>query len=101
MILPANFANEVREGENIQFCPYCSRILYYEEVSEDQAEDYFDISATGSLSDFEDEFDEEEDEFDDETAENNYDEDSDMDVSDEDDEDRVDDEDNEDDSDEE
>ena len=101
MILPANFANEVREGENIQFCPYCSRILFYEEVSEDQAEDYFDISATGSLSDFEDEFDEDEDEFDEESDENRYD-DGDMDASDadEDDEDRVDDE-NEDDPDEE
>ena len=43
MILPANFANEVREGEDINFCPYCSRILYYEEVAEDQQEDYFDM----------------------------------------------------------
>ena len=63
MILPANFANEVREGEDINFCPYCSRILYYEEVSEDQAEDYFDIGAAGSLSGLDD------DEFDDENSE--------------------------------
>ena len=59
MILPANFANEVREGENngdkdILFCPYCSRILYYEEVSEDQQEDYFDIGFAGSLAGFDD-----------------------------------------------
>lgn len=63
MILPANFANEVREGEDINFCPYCSRILYYEEVSEDQQEDYFDIGAAGSLSGLDDEFDDEDSEF--------------------------------------
>ncbi len=31
MILPAQFANEVRQGDKIMFCPYCSRILFYEE----------------------------------------------------------------------
>jgi hypothetical protein len=67
MILPANFANQVREGEDINFCPYCSRILYYEEVSEDQAEDYFDIGAAGSLAGLDDEeYDEENSEFGDE-----------------------------------
>lgn len=64
MILPANFANEVREAENngdkdILFCPYCSRILYYEEVSEDQQEDYFDIGVAGSLAGFDEDFDDE------------------------------------------
>lgn len=63
MILPANFANEVREGEDINFCPYCSRILYYEEVSEDQAEDYFDIGAAGSLAGLDDEFEDEDSEY--------------------------------------
>ncbi len=63
MILPANFANEVREGEDINFCPYCSRILYYEEVSEDQQEDYFDIGAAGSLAGLDDDFDDEDSEF--------------------------------------
>ena len=62
MILPANFANEVREGEDINFCPYCSRILYYEEVNEDQQEDYFDIGAAGSLAGLDDD-DEDESEF--------------------------------------
>ena len=93
MILPANFANEVREGEDINFCPYCSRILYYEEVSEDQQEDYFDMGVAGSLAgldeDFEDEDSEErededeeiksefddEDEIDDEESEDADDED--------------------------
>ena len=63
MILPANFANQVREGEDINFCPYCSRILYYEEVSEDQAEDYFDIGAAGSLAGLDDEFEDEDSEY--------------------------------------
>ena len=77
MILPANFANEVREGEDINFCPYCSRILYYEEVSEDQQEDYFDMGVAGSLAGDEEiksEFDDE-DEIDDEDSEDADDED--------------------------
>lgn len=35
MILPAQFENDVRNAQEILFCPYCSRILYY---SEDEAE---------------------------------------------------------------
>jgi predicted nucleic acid-binding Zn-ribbon protein len=65
MILPAQFANEVRLGEEIVFCPYCSRILFYEE-SEEGEEDYFNVEDSGSLSDLDDieeeEFDEEEEE---------------------------------------
>jgi predicted nucleic acid-binding Zn-ribbon protein len=67
MILPAQFANEVRMGEDIVFCPYCSRILFYEESDQD-GEDFFDIEDSGSLSDLDDmeddeyEEDEEEDE---------------------------------------
>lgn len=63
MILPGQFANEVRAGEKILFCPYCSRILFYQEVNEDEVEDYSTLEETGSLADFEDEFaDEREDE---------------------------------------
>ncbi|MDR0452695.1 MAG: C4-type zinc ribbon domain-containing protein [Treponema sp.] len=65
MILPAQFANEVRLGEEIVFCPYCSRILFYEE-SEEGEEDYFDAEDSGSLSDLDDI---EEEEFDDEDEE--------------------------------
>ena len=63
MFLPAQFANEVRKNEDILFCPYCSRILYYEETSEDQKQNF-----TGSLAnlddddDFEDDFEDEENE---------------------------------------
>lgn len=56
MILPAQFANEVHEGENILFCPYCSRILYHEDVDESEAEDYSSLEETGTLADFDDEF---------------------------------------------
>ena len=66
MILPAQFANTVREGEEIVFCPYCSRILYYEE-SEQSEEDFFSDEDSGSLSDLDDM--EEEDYDDDEEEE--------------------------------
>jgi predicted nucleic acid-binding Zn-ribbon protein len=65
MILPAQFANEVRLGEEIVFCPYCSRILFHEE-SEEGEEEYFNAEDSGSLSDLDDieeeDFDEEEEE---------------------------------------
>ena len=63
MILPGQFANEVREGESILFCPYCSRILFYEEVADEDQVTYY--NDTGSLADsddeLEDEFEEDED----------------------------------------
>jgi predicted nucleic acid-binding Zn-ribbon protein len=65
MILPAQFANMVRLGEEIVFCPYCSRILYYEE-SEQGEETFFDSEDSGSLSDLDDI---EEEEYDDEEEE--------------------------------
>ena len=72
MILPAQFANTVREGESIMFCPYCSRILFYEEADEDIDESYYRFEETGSLadldddSDFDDSDDEEKEEYGDE-----------------------------------
>jgi predicted nucleic acid-binding Zn-ribbon protein len=67
MILPIQFANEVRLGEKIVFCPYCSRILFYEEVEEGE-EEFFDIEDAGSLSDLDD-IEEDEEEEDDEEEE--------------------------------
>jgi predicted nucleic acid-binding Zn-ribbon protein len=67
MILPIEFANKVHIGEEFVFCPYCSRILFYEE-SPDGEEDFFDIEDTGSLSDLDD-MEEEEYEEDDEEEE--------------------------------
>lgn len=62
MILPAQFENDVREGENILFCPYCSRILFFEQ--EEDAGSFFNDEDAGSLSDLAD--DEEEEDLDDE-----------------------------------
>ena len=63
MILPAQFSNNVRIGEEFIFCPYCSRILYYEESSEGE-EIFFDSEDAGTLYESEeieeDEFDEDE-----------------------------------------
>lgn len=53
MILPAQFVNEVRSGNKIIFCPYCSRVLYYQET-EEQGEHMFTDVESGSLSDLED-----------------------------------------------
>ena len=62
MILPAQFANNVRQGEEIVFCPYCSRILFYEESAEAE-EDFFNYEDSGSLSDLDDMEDEEDEEY--------------------------------------
>ncbi|MCL2229575.1 MAG: C4-type zinc ribbon domain-containing protein [Treponema sp.] len=67
MILPVQFANEVRIREEFVFCPYCSRILFYEESAEGE-EDYFNTEDTGALSDL-DEMEDEEYEDDDEEEE--------------------------------
>ncbi|MGP1602930.1 MAG: zinc ribbon domain-containing protein [Treponema sp.] len=71
MILPAQFANEVHEGDSILFCPYCSRILFYEESEENAQETYFDDA--GSLADIEDDFIDEE-EIDEDTEDELFDE---------------------------
>ena len=64
MILPAQFANIVREGESINFCPYCSRILYYEEVPETEQENAsFNFNISGSLADLDDDDDDDDDEY--------------------------------------
>jgi len=75
MILPAQFANTVRQGDEIVFCPYCSRILFYEE-SEQTEEDLFNDEDSGSLSDLDDMEDEDydEDEEEDEKVSADYDE---------------------------
>lgn len=62
MVLPVQFANNVRMGEEIVFCPYCSRILFYEEADQNE-EDFFYNDDAGSLADLDD-LDEEEEEDD-------------------------------------
>ena len=60
MILPPFFANRVRIGEEIMFCPNCSRIVFYGGEDEFSA-DPFDAAAA--------EFDDEDLMFDDEPEE--------------------------------
>jgi predicted nucleic acid-binding Zn-ribbon protein len=67
MILPAQFANDVHEGKDVVFCPYCSRILYHEDLSEDEVV-LFDTESVGSLADLDD-LDDEKDDDDDEDEE--------------------------------
>lgn len=48
MVLPMQFVNEVRAGDGVLFCPYCSRILFFEEetdavYSEEEAEGLADL----------------------------------------------------------
>lgn len=60
MILPAQFANEVHHGEKILFCPYCSRILFYEEAA-DLDENYLSIHDDSSADDMDEDLLEDED----------------------------------------
>ncbi len=77
MILPAQFANKVHDGESIEFCPYCSRVLFYEEAEDEDTEIYDDSDETGSLADFN--FDDDEDEFAEGESDSEMDEDTDSD----------------------
>ena len=60
MILPAQYVNDVRQGEKILFCPYCSRILFFTEHEETPTL-AFDDSDIGGFSGFDDIDDEIED----------------------------------------
>ncbi|MDX9826860.1 MAG: C4-type zinc ribbon domain-containing protein [Spirochaetia bacterium] len=69
MILPANFVNEVRDEEatKVHFCPYCSRILFFEETEE--VPEFIGDIESGSLADLADYAEEGEDEGDDDEEE--------------------------------
>lgn len=57
MILPAQFANEIQSETELKYCPYCSRVLYYEvsDIVLDEADDFsFDDSDIGGLADLDD-----------------------------------------------
>lgn len=62
MVLPHQFANVVREGEEIIFCPYCSRILDFEESENEDSEEYFTVDDLGSLYSDDDEVSDENEE---------------------------------------
>ncbi|HOX17778.1 MAG TPA: C4-type zinc ribbon domain-containing protein [Spirochaetales bacterium] len=54
MILPAHFVNEVRQGNKIIFCPYCSRVLQYEERLDGSDDELVAEIESGSLADLDD-----------------------------------------------
>lgn len=62
IVLPSQFVNQVRAAQAIKFCPYCSRILFYEEGGEEFYQGFFDNDDLGGLADLMDEDDIEEEE---------------------------------------
>jgi len=58
MILPPQFVNTVRLGERVEFCPYCSRILFY------QPDEEGEVTETASIEEEVEEEEEEEEEED-------------------------------------
>ena len=59
MILTAQYVNDVREGDGIMFCPYCSRILFFVGEEEMQSEEEEEESQEESVE--EEDFDEDDD----------------------------------------
>lgn len=60
MILPNQFVNEVRAGEKILFCPYCSKIVFFTETDEQLDDVGFSDSDEEGLADLvDDDFDDE------------------------------------------
>jgi len=57
MILPAQFVNEVRKGEEILFCPYCSRILFFQVATEGEGVEELVSADVGGLADLVGDFD--------------------------------------------
>ncbi|SIP99686.1 hypothetical protein SAMN05920897_102142 [Alkalispirochaeta americana] len=59
MILPNQFVNDVRMGNEIQFCPYCSKIVFFSDDLDEFEEPGFSDSDEEGLSDLvDDDFDE-------------------------------------------
>ncbi len=55
MLLPAQFANDIHSHLEIHFCPYCSRILFFEETENaDENYAFSDVDAGGLIGEFED-----------------------------------------------
>lgn len=77
MILPAQFVNDVHSGEGILFCPYCSRILFYQEEEEVEPSALIDEDVGGLADliggDAEDEEEEDAEEDDGEITEDEFD----------------------------
>lgn len=50
MILPMQFVNDVRKNERVMFCPYCSRVLYFESDQHDSRLEPL-VTEVGGLAD--------------------------------------------------
>ena len=62
MVLPIQFVNDVHSQDSLMFCPYCSRILYYDESIDDQNMIYnSDDDLIGGFAGLDEEEEEEED----------------------------------------
>ena len=65
MVLPIQFVNDVHSQDSLMFCPYCSRILYYDESIDDQNMIYnSDADLIGGFAGLDEEEEEEEEDFD-------------------------------------
>lgn len=53
IVLPPQFINEVRDAQEIKYCPYCSRILFYEKTQAPliESDEVFDSADIGGLAD--------------------------------------------------
>ncbi len=51
MVLPEQFVNDVRTGNDVLFCPYCSKILFYEDDVEEEQSWNNDMEDTEGLID--------------------------------------------------
>jgi predicted nucleic acid-binding Zn-ribbon protein len=67
MILPPQFVNTVRLGEKVEFCPYCSRILFYQD---DEGEESLETAIIDEEAEEEEEEEEEEEVAEEEEEEN-------------------------------
>ncbi|NCN04130.1 MAG: nucleic acid-binding protein [Spirochaetales bacterium] len=64
MILPLQFVNDVRSGQGINFCPYCSMILFFQEAGDEDILEtmvYEDTSSIFGDDEMDDDFDSDED----------------------------------------
>ncbi len=57
MILPPQFVNEIQQRNKIIFCPYCSRVLFYEEEKSELPGAEIEFGILSDLDDFSDDDD--------------------------------------------
>jgi predicted nucleic acid-binding Zn-ribbon protein len=62
VILPMQFVNEVREEKDVKFCPYCSRILFFQSGMDPARRDQIEAGSLAELVEEEEEEDNEEEE---------------------------------------